>query len=195
MKSCTQYNANGGKGIVTQIKLENGDLASEDQFRKEIENKYISLFNCENAENSKWTETEFNKWDYWVTSKTKNKALSVDLIPDQILIDTGNEFFDSNRINMIVERVRNINEKAIFLKHMCGRLVLINKIHPRTPTINDIRPITVLSPIRKFLELQINYKIKSYCRYQINKAQTGFVENLGTDINLLRISEYLSQYK
>ncbi len=180
---------------MTQIKLENGDLASEDQFRKEIENKYISLFNCENAENSKWTETEFNKWDYWVTSKTKNKALSVDLIPDQILIDTGNEFFDSNRINMIVERVRNINEKAIFLKHMCGRLVLINKIHPRTPTINDIRPITVLSPIRKFLELQINYKIKSYCRYQINKAQTGFVENLGTDINLLRISEYLSQYK
>lgn len=67
---------------------------------------------------------------------------------------------------------------------MCGRLVLINKIHPQTPTINDIRPITVLSPIRKFLELHLSHKLKEFCRHKINKAQTGFIETLGTDINL-----------
>ena len=77
---------------------------------------------------------------------------------------------------------------------MCGRLVLINKIHPKAPTINDIRPITVLSPIRKFLELQISEKIKSFCNKKINKAQTGFIENLGTDINLYRICNFMQNY-
>ena len=77
---------------------------------------------------------------------------------------------------------------------MCGRLVLINKVHPQTPTINDIRPITVLSPIRKFLELQISQKIKKYCSQYINVAQTGFVESLGTDINLYRICTFMQTY-
>ena len=87
-----------------------------------------------------------------------------------------------------------INQKDLFMDHMCGRLVLINKIHPKTPTINDIRPITVLSPIRKFLELQISDKIKSFCIKNINKAQTGFIENLGTDINLYRICNFIVNY-
>lgn len=93
-----------------------------------------------------------------------------------------------------MESTKYVNDKNIFLNHMCGRLVLINKVHPKTPTINDIRPITVLSPIRKFLEMQISEKIKHYCTTKINKAQTGFIETLGTDINLYRISEYLKDY-
>jgi hypothetical protein len=76
---------------------------------------------------------------------------------------------------------------------MCGRLILLNKIHPLIPTINDIRGITSLSPIRKFLELQISDKLKHYCRFSINKAQTGFIDQLGTDINLMRISEFMDE--
>ena len=71
---------------------------------------------------------------------------------------------------------------------MIGRLVLLNKVHPKTPTINDIRPITVLSPVRKFLELHILKKLQKHCAEKINKAQTGFIAKLGTDINLLRIA-------
>ena len=45
---------------------------------------------------------------------------------------------------------------------MTGRLILINKVHPQTPTLNDLRPIAVLSPIRKFLELHLEKKLKEY---------------------------------
>lgn len=48
------------------------------------------------------------------------------------------------------------------LKHMKGRLILLNKVYPKTPTLKDIRPIIVLSPIRKFLELHLFDKLQSY---------------------------------
>jgi hypothetical protein len=36
---------------------------------------------------------------------------------------------------------------------MTGRVIFINKAHPNTPRITELRAITILSPIRKFLEL------------------------------------------
>jgi hypothetical protein len=72
---------------------------------------------------------------------------------------------------------------------MTGRLIVINKVHPRTPTIQDLRPITALSPIRKFLELQIERKIKKFMNQNLHKSQTGFMQNLGTDINLMRFQD------
>lgn len=53
---------------------------------------------------------------------------------------------------------------------MTGRLILINKVHPMTPTINDARPITALSPIRKFMELHLERKLKDYLLEKINKS-------------------------
>lgn len=38
---------------------------------------------------------------------------------------------------------------------MIGRLILINKVHPKTPEVTELRPIAVLLPIRKFIELHL----------------------------------------
>ena len=131
---------------------------------------------CVSADSSQWTQTEFQNWNFLVQSTTKNKALSTDLLPDIILIPSTDYNTETKRIRMLFEATQHINEKNVFLNHMCGRLVLINKAHPKVPKLEDIRPITVLSPIRKFLELQISDKIKNFCRKSISKAQTGFID-------------------
>ena len=71
---------------MSSLLLENGDLASENEKNKEIEKKYIELFDCEPADSSQWTQTEFNRWNFYVEPNTKNKALSIDLLPDTILL-------------------------------------------------------------------------------------------------------------
>lgn len=53
---------------------------------------------------------------------------------------------------------------------MTGRLILINKIYPKIPTINDARPITILSPVRRFLELHLVEKLKNFIFNGINKS-------------------------
>jgi hypothetical protein len=69
---------------------------------------------------------------------------------------------------------------------MTGRMILINKAHPKIPTINEMRPIVSISPIRKLMEMQLLPKLKNYINKEIKKSQTGFVEKLGTNINLFR---------
>jgi hypothetical protein len=44
---------------------------------------------------------------------------------------------------------------------MTGKLLCLNKVSPRDPKIEDIRPITIISPVRKFLELQLIGKLKN----------------------------------
>ena len=46
-KAGTLYNKNSGSGIVTSLKLENGDLASEQDKQRLIEDKYTIMFDAE----------------------------------------------------------------------------------------------------------------------------------------------------
>lgn len=50
---------------------------------------------------------------------------------------------------------------------MTGRLIVINKVFPRIPTVEELRPITACSPIRKFLELHLEEKLKIYIKNKI----------------------------
>ena len=133
LQNCTKYNAKSGKSLVSSLLLENGDLANENEKNNEIEKKYVQLFDCEPADSSQWTQTEFNRWNFFVEPSTKNKALSIDLLPDTILLPCSDHLQEWNRANMLYEATQYINEKHIFLNHMCGRLVLINKVHPKVP--------------------------------------------------------------
>lgn len=63
-----------------------------------------------------------------------------------------------------------MNEEKKFKIHMTGRLILINKVFPKIPTIEELRPITTCSPIRKFLELHLEEKLKNYLRKGIEKS-------------------------
>lgn len=72
---------------------------------------------------------------------------------------------------MVIKNIVNfINEEKSFKKHLIGRLILINKVHPKTPEITELRPIAVLSPIRKFLELQLTDTLQKYLKTQLIKS-------------------------
>ena len=78
---------------------------------------------------------------------------------------------------------------------MTGRLVLINKVYPKIPTVEELRPITICSPIRKFLEANLVQKLKTHLRKNIEKSQIGFITKLGTDVNLKRYADNYEEIK
>ncbi len=45
-----------------------------------------------------------------------------------------------------------------------GRLVALNKCHPKVGQVEDYRPITVLSPLVKFVEGWYNGDLKKWSR-------------------------------
>lgn len=63
-------------------------------------------------------------------------------------------------------------------KHMTGRLVAFNKRFPKIPTIEEYRPIIVMSPLIKFIEGRLVGRLRSYGKTRLNKAQFGFVSRL-----------------
>ncbi len=59
---------------------------------------------------------------------------------------------------------------------MTFRLLCLNKAHPNLPKLEEICPLTILSPIRKFLELHLMGKLKECNRVEINPSQTAFID-------------------
>lgn len=135
---------------------------------KEIFTHYKKLFKGE--EQCEYQKTIFNNWDFSRTSFTKDKAISVDLISDVLIQKIKNPWLEHNRQMVIKHIVNFINEEKSFKKHLIGRLILINKVHPKTPEITELRPIAVLSPIRKFLELQLTDTLQKYLKTQLIKS-------------------------
>jgi len=66
------------------------------------------------------------------------------------------------------------------------RLCALNKVFPRIPNRFEMRPINIGSPILKAIEARFLPKLRSYLRDNLDRAQTGFVERMGTSVNLWR---------
>ena len=67
-----------------------------------------------------------------------------------------------------------------------ARLVPLNKVFPQTPTRTQLRPIMVQSPIIKLLEARFLPKLQRYLNDKLSRSQVGFVQKMGTQINLSR---------
>lgn len=68
-----------------------------------------------------------------------------------------------------------------------ARLLPLNKVHPKTPTIEKYRPIIMFSPLVKFCELICKPKLEAYNQHHIQKEQVGFVRGFSTNFNLTRL--------
>jgi hypothetical protein len=66
-------------------------------------------------------------------------------------------------------------------EHLNGRLVCLNKKYPKLPTIQDYRPIVVLSPIYKFIEGYIMNSLRSHARAGISLDQYGFIPGVSIE--------------
>ncbi|KAM3132355.1 hypothetical protein pb186bvf_015569 [Paramecium bursaria] len=72
-----------------------------------------------------------------------------------------------------------------------ARLIPLNKAHPNIPSEQEFRPIVVLSPLLKFMELRFVNKLNKYMSDKMSMDQQGFVKKSGTFICQLRIQEIL----
>ncbi len=65
-----------------------------------------------------------------------------------------------------------------------ARLIPLNKVWPRIPRGDQFRPICVLSPAYKWLELRFLPRLRDYMSHGLDRNQTGFVPRMGTAVNL-----------
>jgi len=114
---------------------------------------------------------------------SSNKGLAIDCVPDAIfrifvpgfrakLVDLVNLIFKSGRIPE---------------SFSCARLHLLNKLKSGTPSVEDLRPIMISSPIIKLIEAIALRELKDRLEPQIGAAQTGFISGHGTQVHMLRL--------
>ena len=72
------------------------------------------------------------------------------------------------------------------------RLVPLNKVFPDVPSRKDIRPIAVQSPLVKLLEARFLPKLQEYLNSKLDRSQTGFVQKMGIQVNLVRALERIT---
>jgi hypothetical protein len=72
------------------------------------------------------------------------------------------------------------------------RLVPLNKVFPNIPTRKEMRPIAVQSPLVKLLEARFLPKFQKYLNKKLDRAQTGFIQKMGIQVNLVRALERIT---
>ena len=71
------------------------------------------------------------------------------------------------------------------------RLIPLNKVHPKIAPLNKYWPITIMSPLLKFVETYNMEKLRRYCLNDIEKCQTGFISKLDIQVNLFRLGNII----
>ena len=71
----------------------------------------------------------------------------------------------------------------------------IYKVWPNIPTEDNFRPVVVLSAMYKFMELRFLPKLQNYLSLRLDKNQTGFVPKLGTQVNILSLTDEINRLK
>ena len=127
---------------------------------------------------------------------SQNKAIAEDFCEDSVL---WKQILNKNddRIAEIFTHLwesKTTNTKE-FERHLTGRLVPLNKVHPNIPKPDEMRPIIALSPILKLVESRFRDKLENYMTNQMMQSQVGFVRNCGTHVNIVRlIKRCLTRY-
>ncbi|CAD8115257.1 unnamed protein product [Paramecium sonneborni] len=88
-------------------------------------------------------------------------------------------------------------EDTFLINKLLGwaRLVPLNKVYPNIPNKTQFRPIVILSPLYKFIEMRFYDKLMNYLQEKILKEQTGFVKGFGTQVNILAICDIFKKTK
>ena len=78
-------------------------------------------------------------------------------------------------------------------EHFSTRLIPLNKVHPKIPTKEKFRPISVSSPIVKLKEARLLLKLSAYMKDKMHRGQTGFVAGQGILVNQMRLVERVTE--
>jgi hypothetical protein len=119
-----------------------------------------------------------------------NRGYTFDAITDQwFAIGKDKDCRDIQKEFGPDELCLNCNKKVVFAtsllnhqywrtkeseRHHEARLVCLNKVYPRTPEIDQYRPIIVESPVIKFWEGLITSSLRKWMQHHMEKSQFGF---------------------
>ncbi len=104
--------------------------------------------------------------------------------PEEVLNETANKLKDL----WSTQWEEHISNE----EHFKTRLIPLNKVHPKTPTASQFRPICISSPLVKILEGKLHSKLSTYSMEKLFRGQTGFVPGMGITVNHMRL---LKEYK
>jgi hypothetical protein len=125
---------------------------------------------------------------------SRGKAISHDLIPDDILSNKEDEDFILGMTKLI-----NTLMMMRFLppQIMTGRLLCFNKDPSNVPSLENIRPINIQSVLLKIIESLLLSELQEFIRSNnlLHTSQIGFREHLSTNMNLIRFVEATSDIR
>ena len=82
-----------------------------------------------------------------------NKVITLDGISDTWIQET--------REIKIINDLWNDNNLKVLNKIFYARLVLLNKVWPDIPNEEEFKPIVILSPLFKYLDIRFNEKLQN----------------------------------
>ena len=129
-----------------------------------------------------------------VKQLSRNKATCEDFIDDSTLFNAIETNDHIARAFTKLWSSDTMNSSLIKI-HLTGRLIPLNKVHPKIPTPDEMRPIVALSPIMKLLEIRFKEKLDKYMNERMARCQSGFIKGCGTHINIVRVLERSLEYK
>ena len=158
-----------------------------DKLRHIFSDKYCTLFNS-NAPRTPFQiepidSTTLEETEKCIDVISQGKGMGLDCIPDTIL---------KLPISALQNKLLQFTNLVFKNQHIpsafsCARLRLLNKLKVGTPTIDDLRPIIIISPMIKLIESIALKELKAKLEPEITAAQTGFIQKLGTQVHILRL--------
>ena len=135
----------------------------------------------------------FQQLKHLAEQLSKNKATCNDFDDDSSLFD----FILAKKSSPYFTKLwyDNIINSRYFERHLTGRLIPLNKVHPSIPKPHEMRPIIAVSPLKKLLESRFKAKLDKYMEETMNKCQTDFVSGCGTHVNIIRLLEASLDFK
>ncbi len=117
---------------------------------------------------------------------SRNKALADDYCEDTAIWD---KIMDDDKTALMFTSLwdKDVTNSKEFERHLTGRLIPLNKVHPEIPKPEEMRPVIALSTILKLVESRFRSKLEDYMAEQMIPCQVGFVRNCGTHVNIIRI--------
>ena len=192
--------------IIHQLRDENEEVVTDRNKIDQLLAKTITEIQVDSKEQyieekefPKLPELSAKDFTLLITNKlTSGKAIAHDCLCDSMFKYhikeeelnslSQEEIEDKNPPARILKKVWSTDLDNIpeFKKTWEYRLCALNKIFPRTPNRYEMRPINIGSPILKALEARFLPSLKMYLRDKLDRAQTGFIDNMGIYVNLQR---------
>ena len=196
-------------GIINCIRKEDDTIETE----TEKVNELLLTSMKEIQIDEKWEylqEKEFPKlnrlnekqMEHIIGSLATGKAIAFDGISDELFKDE-NEKSNGKQDNGKIKD-SNFKKTAKILRNLWRtplhkfdelqdtwdtRLIPLNKVFPNIPGRKDLRPIAVQSPLVKLLEARFLPKLQDYLNQKLDRSQTGFIQKMGIQVNLVRALE------